>query len=99
MQIFLYRLLATGFPLDTSPLPRSGVNDPNLVTDIFNLVFGLLIAIAFISVVYGGFKYVISKGDPNQTAKAKDIILYSLIGLVISLAAFSIVSLVLRTVG
>lgn len=102
MQQFLFKLLAQ-VPIDTSPLPKAGLDasgnpSTTLMTDVLNVIFGILAAIAFVSVVYGGFKYVISQGDPTKTAKAKDIIMYSIIGLVISLSAFGIVNLFLQVI-
>lgn len=61
---------------------------------ILSTVFLLAGGIAVIFVIVGGLKYVLSTGDPSQTAKAKDTILYAIIGLVISLLAFVIVRLV-----
>ncbi len=100
MQLFLFRLLAA-LPIDTSPLPKAGLdasgNPSNeLFINIVNVIFGILAAVAFISVIYGGFKYVISRGEPDQIGKAKDVILYSLIGLAISLSAFGIVNLLIK---
>ncbi len=83
--------------IDTSSLPRSGT-DPNsdLLVNVLNIVFGILGGIAFISILYGGFKYVTSQGQPDKLGKAKDIILYSIIGLGISLSAFGIVNFFLK---
>ncbi len=92
----IFALLAA-LPIDTSPLPKAGL-DSKLVIVIFNVIFGILAGIAFISVVYGGFKYVISQGEPDKLGKAKDIIMYSLIGLVIAFSAFGIVNVFLRAI-
>jgi hypothetical protein len=101
MQLFLFRIY--GFLVDTSPLPHAGLPDASgkttLVIDVFNVIFGVLAGIAFISVVYGGFKYVISRGEPDKIGKAKDIIMYSVIGLGISFCAFGIINLLLRVLG
>lgn len=101
MKFLLFRLLAAGLPIDTSPLPRGGLDSSGnpsneLFINAVNIIIGILAAIAFISIVYGGFKYVISRGEPDKIGKAKDIILYSLIGLVISMSAFGIVNLVIK---
>jgi hypothetical protein len=96
MYEYIFKLLAA-VEVDTSPLPRAGL-DNNVVIDIFNIVFGLLAGIAFVSIVYGGFKYVISQGEPDKIGKAKDIILYSIIGLVISLSAFGIVNVFIKAI-
>lgn len=62
------------------------------------LVFGLAGAIALIMIVLAGMKYVLSRGNPQETAKAKDSILYALIGLVICMLAFTIVTFVVKNV-
>ncbi len=62
----------------------------------------LIIVVGGVSVlviVVGGFLYVVSVGDPNTTKRAKDAILYAVVGLVISLFAQAIVSFVLGAVG
>lgn len=61
---------------------------------ILQLVFGVLGAVALLIIAIGGLRYVISQGDPQATAKAKNTILYALVGLVICIAAFTIVTFV-----
>lgn len=50
----------------------------------------VLVTVGFI--VYGGFQYMTSTGEPDRTKKAKDTILNALIGLVIAIVAASVVS-------
>lgn len=63
---------------------------------ILQLLFGVLGAVALLFIVIGGLRYVISQGDPQATGKAKNTILYALVGLVISIAAFSIVTFIVE---
>lgn len=56
------------------------------------LFFAGIIAVAFI--VYGGFRYVLSQGEPENTTTAKNSILNAVIGLVIALLASAIVRFV-----
>jgi hypothetical protein len=51
-----------------------------------------LVAIGF--VIFGGFQYMTSSGEPDKTKKAKDSILNALIGLAIAIVAASIVSFI-----
>lgn len=53
------------------------------------LFFAGIIAIAYI--IYGGFSYVLSQGEPEKTKIAKDSILNAVIGLVIAILASTIV--------
>ena len=61
---------------------------------VLRLVFMSAALLSVIFVAIGGFKYTLSNGDPSGVAKAKDTILYALIGLVIAVSAFTIVSFV-----
>lgn len=53
------------------------------------LRIGALVAVGYI--VYAGFQYITSNGDPERAKHAKDTILNALIGLVIAIAATGIV--------
>ena len=53
-------------------------------------------AVAFI--IFGGFQYTTSAGDPGKVKKAKDTILYGIIGLVVAMLAYAIVNFVLSNV-
>jgi uncharacterized membrane protein YidH (DUF202 family) len=59
-----------------------------------SLAFGVAGGIALLIVTIAGFKYVLSQGNPQETAKAKDAIMYALIGLVVIIIAFTIVTFV-----
>lgn len=51
-----------------------------------------LVAIGF--VIYGGFLYMTSAGEPDKTRQAKDSILNALIGMAIAIVASAVVSFI-----
>ena len=57
-------------------------------------VFLLVGALSVIFIVVGGFRYVVSGGDPRNTQQAKNTIIYAVIGLFISVFAFAIVNFI-----
>lgn len=65
------------------------------VQNILNTLFIIVGAVSVIFIIIGGFRYVVSAGDPENTAKAKNTILYAVIGLAVSILATGIVSFVL----
>lgn len=80
-----------------SIITRNDVNIPDGGVDlasILSYVFTLAGAIAVIVVAVAGFQYVVSSGDPASTAKAKNAIIYAVIGLAVCIAAFTIVNFV-----
>lgn len=80
--------------------PKSpGGNEEKLeqkVGSVLTVVFGLVGIIAVIFVIIGGFKYTTSQGDPGKVQSAKNTIMYSLIGLAVTLSAFAITQFVLN---
>jgi hypothetical protein len=68
------------------------------VASVLRIVFVIIGVISVLMIAIAGLNYVISNGEPQKTAKAKDTILYAVIGLVISILAFAIVSFTLGRV-
>ena len=59
---------------------------------------GIAGGIALLIVTLAGFKYVVSQGNPQETAKAKNTIIGALIGVVVSITAYGIVTFVIRQI-
>lgn len=79
---------------------ENNVNVPKISTEnriqtILQIVFTTTGIIAVLIIAIAGLSYVISTGDPQRTARAKDAILYAIIGLAISVMAFTIVTFVI----
>jgi hypothetical protein len=75
------------------------VGDGTTLEDTIKLIINLVIyAIGFVAVamvILGGVQYSTSSGDATKVKKAKDTILYGIIGLVVAILAFAIVNFVL----
>ena len=65
---------------------------PQAITAITNVLLFLLGAVAVIMLVIGGFKYVVSNGNAEQIKSAKNTIMYAIIGLVVAIVAYAVVS-------
>lgn len=70
----------------------------DVVKVIINVIIGVVGLIAVAMIVIGGIGFATSQGDPQKTKKAKDTILYGVIGLVVALLAFAVVNFVLTEV-
>ena len=69
------------------------------VKTIINVVLGVLSFVAVAIIILGGVSYMTSQGDPAKATKAKNTIIYAVIGLVVSLLAFAIVNFVIQEGG
>lgn len=92
----MHRLVYYMAQIDTSGLPNRGGGDVarRAISVALSIVFGVTAAVAMLILVIAGFRYIISQGDPNAVSQAKNTIIYAVLGLFISLAAFSIVTFV-----
>lgn len=70
------------------------VDVDKMVVGAINWVIGVAGIVALIFIVYGGISYMTSSGDANKIQKAKHIILYACIGLIIVALAFIITAFV-----
>ena len=70
----------------------------NSVVTIVNAVVGALAIVAVIVIIIGGVNYMTSAGDAGKVKKAKDTILYGVIGLVVCVLAFAIVNFVVMNI-
>ncbi len=79
--------------------PDCGKGDlNNTVTNIINTIIFVIGIIAVAMVIMGGVQYSTSQGDAGKVKKAKDTILYGIIGLVVAILAFAIVNFALNGV-
>lgn len=71
---------------------NTGTTLPDVIVNILNAIILVSGIVAVIFIIIGGVNYMTSAGDAGKVAKAKNTILYALIGLVICVLAFAIVN-------
>ncbi len=65
---------------------------------IINVALGVIGFVAVVMIIMGGVQYTTSSGDAAKVTKAKNTIMYGVVGLVIALLAFAIVNFILTNV-
>lgn len=71
----------------------------SIIISIINIFLGFLGIVAIIIILYGGYVYMTSAGDPNTIEKAKKILINGVIGLGIIFFSWAIVMFVFRMFG
>ena len=73
---------------------RTGLEESQLqsVVGFFFIIAGM---IAVIMIIIGAYWYILSAGDPQKVKKAKDTILYAVVGLIISISAWAIIEFII----
>lgn len=68
------------------------------VKTVINVVLSVVGVIAVAVIILGGISFITSQGDTSKVTKARNTILYGVVGLVVALLAFAIVNFVLKNV-
>lgn len=87
---------------DNASVGASGLSEisiRDMITLIMNWLLYLLAALAVLGFVLAGILYITAAGDEGKTEKAKGLITYSIIGLVVALLGLVIVRTVSNLVG
>lgn len=80
------------------PPDESGNGLMNSVKNGINLAIGLVGVIAVVVIIIGGISFITSQGDAPKVTKARNTILYGIVGMVIAILSFAIVNFVLSGV-
>lgn len=68
---------------------------PNsVIVRVMNWLFTILLIIAAIFIIVAAYFFVTASGDPDKTKRARDFVLYALIGVLVAFAARGLVELV-----
>jgi Type IV secretion system pilin len=76
-------------------LPRAAAS-PSTFGTVLTLVGGIIGALSLLMITVSGLRYVLSAGDPQKITRAKNGIIYSLVGIAVAVAAESIVAFVVN---
>ena len=68
------------------------------VKSIINVVLGIVGVVAVVVIIVAGVYFILSQGDAAKIARARNTILYGVVGLLVALLAFAIVNFVFSSV-
>ena len=84
---------------DAAGCPGNSNSDlPTVIQNILNAIIAVAGIVSVVFIIIGGIQYTTSAGDPGKTKKAKDTILYALIGLIVCALSFAIVNFVISQI-
>lgn len=88
---FIPYLAAYGLIVD-NPIKAATVTE--LINILLNWALQISVPIAAGAIVYAGFLYTTSGGDQKITGKAKDVLTYAVVGLILIILAKSVGSII-----
>lgn len=72
---------------------------PAILLAVFEIILRMAGILAVIFIVYGGFQYLITTGEPEKAKNARTTIINALVGLMIAILSVAIVNVVGRNIG
>lgn len=91
-----FRDACTGDASDTAICDSSTKDKaPSYLKIIVNTLLYVLAAVSVIVIILAGIYYTTSGGDASLVKKAKDTLLYAVVGLIVAIMAYSIVNFVI----
>ncbi len=79
--------------------PLKACSFADLIDNIINFIFTIAIIITPIMIIVGGFMFITGGGDPAKITRAKQLLLWTVIGLTVILFARSLVAVLRNALG
>jgi hypothetical protein len=80
--------------------PLGDIDTPQkLIGKIINSALGIVGSIALVMFIYGGFTWMLAAGNAEAVSKGKNILIWSVIGLVIIFSSYALVNFVFDSIG
>ena len=95
----ILKIIAKGISEQTKESYKNagtGATASGAIAIILNSVYIVIGITAVIFIILGGVGYATSQGDSNKLTKAKNTIIYAVIGLIVAIAAFAITNFILN---
>jgi len=85
---------AEDVPTGVEPVPAQPVTIQQILVNLILYILEFSAALAVLFIIIGGVRYIVSAGDEDAAEKAKRMILYAIIGLIIIILSFVIVNFI-----
>jgi len=69
-----------------------------MIKIIVNNLLYILGAVSVLVIIFSGISYTLSAGDANQVSKAKNTLMYAIVGLIVAILSYGIVNFVIDTI-
>lgn len=86
-------------PREVEPIPPESTptSISQILANIILYILGFSAALAVLFIIIGGLRFIVSSGDQNAADQGKKIILYAILGLIVIIFSFVIVTFVIQS--
>ncbi|KPJ55217.1 hypothetical protein AMJ47_01805 [Parcubacteria bacterium DG_72] len=83
----------------TTPFTAPNINIITALRRLIDWIFTIVLIVSVVFLIYAAFTFVTAAGDPEKIRKARQFVIYGLIGIAIAVGAVGLVALVQRILG
>lgn len=84
---------------DLNESPTTAEDFETMIQTVFNVVFGILVTVASFMLLYAAFEYLTARGESEKLAKARNMIVYAIVALVVAVFAWGLPRVILSFLG
>lgn len=77
------------------PLPLSNISVPQVIGRVMNAVLGIVGGLALLLFVWGGLRWMLARGNPEEVGKAKNTIIWAALGLIAIFSSYAILNFII----
>ena len=78
----------SGLNLPCSPTTANAFN--TMIQTVFNVIFGVLIMVSSFMLLVAAFEYITAQGNEEKLAKAKNMIVYAIVAIIVGIFAWGL---------
>ena len=80
-------------------MPTRIVGIDGTFNNIINTILYVAGIVAVAMLIFGGIRFMISRGDKDKVQKAKNTVIYAIIGLILVIFSYAIVNFIISATG
>jgi hypothetical protein len=92
-------VLGLAINIPPQPVGNNALNVTSIVNSIFGFIWPVIIGIIIILFIIAGFEFITAQGDSAKIGKARQFVIWGIVGIVVVLLAFSMVSIIQNSLG
>ena len=103
--MFMFSFTSVALAITTAPgtVETSGVDSPSDVVDLIEAIAGwfqvIVLAIAVFMIIYAGFIWMTAAGEEDKLTRARQTLIYALVGIAVVVVAYGLVALMTTLIG
>ena len=80
-------------------MPSQIVGVDGTLSNVINTILYVAGVVAVAMLIFGGIRFMVSRGDKDKVQKAKNTVIYAIIGLILVIFSYAIVNFVVSATG